>query len=55
MDGKDQVLKGLEKNDRVVVSSDKPLKDASRVGVVDALVKSGDQPSSAWPLSLIHH
>lgn len=44
LDGKVQVLKGLEKNDRVVVYSEKPLKDAARVSVVDALVKSGAQP-----------
>ena len=44
LDGRVQVLKGLDKNDRVVVYSEKPLKDAARVSVVEALVKSGAQP-----------
>jgi HlyD family secretion protein len=44
LDGKVQALKGLDKNDRVVVYSEKPLKDAARVSVVDALVKSAALP-----------
>jgi HlyD family secretion protein len=44
LDGRVQALKGLDKNDRVVVYSEKPLKDAARVSVVDALVKSAALP-----------
>lgn len=44
LDGRVQALKGLDKNDLVVVYSEKPLKDAARVSVVDALVKSAALP-----------
>ncbi|MDI1247224.1 MAG: efflux RND transporter periplasmic adaptor subunit [Rhodoferax sp.] len=39
LDGQVQVLKGLDKNDRVVVYSQKALSNGARISVVDALVK----------------
>ncbi len=44
LDGQVQVLKGLEKNDRVVVYSEKALKTDSRVKVVDTLSPAGAKP-----------
>lgn len=41
LDGQVQVLKGLTKEDRVVVYSQKALNSGARIAVVDALVKSG--------------
>lgn len=39
LDGQVQVLKGLDKNDRVVIYSQKALSSGTRISVVDALVK----------------
>ncbi|MDD2880687.1 MAG: efflux RND transporter periplasmic adaptor subunit [Rhodoferax sp.] len=39
LDGQVQVLKGLDKNDRVVIYSQKALSNGARISVVDALVK----------------
>ncbi|MDD2924732.1 efflux RND transporter periplasmic adaptor subunit [Rhodoferax sp.] len=44
LDGQVQVLKGLDKNDRVVVYSDKALQAGARVKVVDALSAAGAKP-----------
>jgi HlyD family secretion protein len=41
LDGQVQVLKGLEKNDKVVVYSQKGLSSGTRVSVVDSLIKPG--------------
>jgi len=41
LDGQVQVLKGLDKNDQVVVYSQKALSSGARISVVDALVKPG--------------
>jgi len=41
LDGQVQVLKGLDKNDRVVVYSQKALSSGARISVVEALVKPG--------------
>jgi HlyD family secretion protein len=43
-DGQVQVLKGLNKDDRVIVYSEKALKAGARVKQVDALVKTGATP-----------
>jgi HlyD family secretion protein len=39
LDGQVQVLKGLDKNDRVVIYSQKALSSSARISVVDTLVK----------------
>ncbi|PKO59002.1 MAG: efflux transporter periplasmic adaptor subunit [Betaproteobacteria bacterium HGW-Betaproteobacteria-18] len=44
LDGQVQVLKGLEKNDRVVVYSEKALQAGARVKLVDALTQAADKP-----------
>ncbi len=44
LDGQVQVLKGLSKDDRVVLYSEKALKTGARVKVVDALLKPEGQP-----------
>lgn len=44
LDGQVQVLKGLDKTDRVVVYSQKALSSGARILVVDSLVKSGATP-----------
>ena len=44
LDGKVQVLKGLSKDDLVVVYSEKALKPGARVKVVDALTRPGATP-----------
>jgi HlyD family secretion protein len=44
LDGKVQVLKGLSKDDLVVVYSEKALKPGARVRVVDALTRPGASP-----------
>ena len=44
LDGKVQVLKGLSKDDLVVVYSEKALKPGARVKVVDALTRPGVTP-----------
>lgn len=41
LDGQVQVLKGLEKSDKVVVYSQKALSSGARISVVDSLVKPG--------------
>jgi HlyD family secretion protein len=41
LDGQVQVLKGLDKSDRVVVYSQKALASGARLSIVDALVKPG--------------
>ncbi|MDP3192472.1 efflux RND transporter periplasmic adaptor subunit [Rhodoferax sp.] len=44
LDGQVQVLKGLDKTDRVVVYSQKALSSGARISVVDSLVKSEAKP-----------
>ncbi|MBK9443941.1 MAG: efflux RND transporter periplasmic adaptor subunit [Comamonadaceae bacterium] len=44
LDGQVQILKGLSKDDRVVVYSEKALKSGAKAKVVDALVKPAAQP-----------
>jgi len=44
LDGQVQVLKGLSKDDRVVIYSAKALKPGARVKVVDALAPTGAKP-----------
>lgn len=44
LDGQVQVLQGLAKENRVVIYSEKMLKAASRIKVVDTLVKPGAKP-----------
>lgn len=44
LDGQVQVLKGLEKTDRVVIYSQKALTSGARVSVVESLVKTGAAP-----------
>jgi HlyD family secretion protein len=44
LDGQVQVLKGLDKNDRVVIYSQKALSSGARISVVDALVKPEATP-----------
>jgi HlyD family secretion protein len=39
LDGQVQILKGLDKGDRVVIYSQKALSNGARISVVDALVK----------------
>jgi len=41
LDGQAQVLEGLDKNDHVVIYSQKALSSGARISVVDALVKPG--------------
>jgi len=41
LDGQMQVLKGLDKNDRVVIYSQKALSSGARISVVETLVKPG--------------